>query len=56
MKLETKINGELCLFLARRLLTKGKAVFSKLTVNVVPTGCHSAQSGTSYNLTEVYWN
>lgn len=37
MKLETKINGELCSFLVRRLLTK-------LMVNIVPTGSHSAQS------------
>lgn len=44
MKLETKINRELCLFLVRRLLTKGTTVFSKLIVNIVPTGSHSAQS------------
>lgn len=44
MKLETKINGELCSFLVRRLLTKGMTVFSKLIVNIVPTGSHSAQS------------
>lgn len=44
MKLETKINGELCLFLVRRLLTKGTTVFSKSIVSIVPTGSHSAQS------------
>lgn len=54
MKLETKINGELCLFLVKRLLTKGMTVFFKLIVNIVPTGSHSAQSETILNFIQKF--